>query len=89
MSLTEVLEEVTKLKPSEKRKVLDTLLRDKQIAEIEKSSEEKRAELYLRLETEGSLRVPSNYGKPSVPRDFEPVPIKGKPLSETIIEERR
>lgn len=89
MSLTEVLEEVIKLNPSEKRKVLDTLLRDEQIIKNEKSLDEKRDELYRNLEAEGTLRVPANYGKTPASRDFEPVTIKGKPLSETIIEERR
>jgi hypothetical protein len=85
MNVAEVLEEIKKLTPAEKRQVLDALL------ELEKdqpkTDEEKRAELYRQLLAEGIIKsIPT---RAVVKRDFEPVPIEGEPLSETIIRERR
>jgi predicted DNA-binding antitoxin AbrB/MazE fold protein len=48
----------------------------------------REAELFRRLEAEGTLiRFPAPATRP--PPDFEPLVIKGEPLSETIIKERR
>ncbi len=87
MSLTDVLEEVTKLSKAEKRQVIEVLLRDEQLAEDGESDETKTAKFLEHLLEQGTIKqIPP---RENLPRDFEPVPIKGKPLSETIIEERR
>lgn len=84
MSVMEILTAVEKLTDDERQQVLDALLRQ---AEVPVSDDEKHAELYRRLIAKGMLKaVPP---RRDVPRDFEPVPIEGEPISETIIEERR
>jgi hypothetical protein len=41
-----------------------------------------------KLQEQGLLRMPNKAGRP-VRDEFRPVKIEGKPLSETILEERR
>ena len=86
MSLIEILQEVEKLSLAEKAKVAEAL-RHSESTENSHSVEERQNELNRRLLAEGLLiRIPSgNTGD----REFKPINIKGKPLSETIIEERR
>ncbi len=86
MSLTEILEEVAKLSPAEKEKVLATLRVDMD-GNTELSAHEKQEQLLQVMLRKGLLkRMPKRQNSP---RKSRPVPIKGKPLSETIIEERR
>jgi len=85
MNVSEVLDEIKKLSPTEKRQVERALLHDKE-ADKDATQEERQTALLKRLQAEGvikniPLRLIEHW-------DFEPVPIKGKPLSETIIEER-
>jgi hypothetical protein len=59
------------------------------ISRLEHELEEARLDA-----AEGSMRakgllLPRHEPTPGALLDFEPVPIQGKPLSETIIEERR
>lgn len=52
-----------------------------------KTVEDRQAELLRRLQRKGVLRnIPP---RRKVKREFRPIQIKGKPISETIIEERR
>ena len=83
MSVTEIINQDRKLSAQERRQVLEELRQ----TETPPTDEEKRAALYQHLISIGMLKAipPRRY----LPRDFEPVPIEGKPLSETIIEERR
>ena len=71
----------------EKRRVVETLL------ESEKgppTDDEKRAELHRRLLAEGMIRtLPSRRGRPPELSNFKRLTVEGKPVSETIIEERR
>ena len=86
MSVNEVLDEIRKLSPAEKQQIIETLLRDDEVDEG-LSAEERQAALFRRMLAEGDIR---NIPPRSVERwDFDTVPIKGAPLSETIIEERR
>lgn len=86
MSVTEIIEAVQKLSPSERAKVADAM-RDAGLSVSEIDLRRRQRELHLHLLAEGRLK--------SLPdltlrrREFKPVKIKGKPLSETIIEERR
>ena len=83
MSVTEIINQVRKLSAQERRQVLEELRQ----TETPPTDEEKRAALYQHLISIGMLKaIPP---RRNLPRDFEPVPIEGKPLSETIIEERR
>lgn len=78
MSVSEIINEVKNLTPAERQQVLEALLHNE---------EEKHTELLNRLKAKGMLkRIPPRH---NTPRNFQPVPIEGKPLSETIIEERR
>lgn len=92
MNVAEVLDEINKLSPTEKQQVINALVNDREAGQTA-GIEERRAELHRQLLAEGVIKnIPPRYGQPPIsppPRDFEPVPIEGKPLSETIIEERR
>ena len=83
MSLTDILEEVVKLRPAEQEQVIATLLSEREVADTPE-----RQEQFLRhLLSKGLIRrIPP---RKNLPNDFQPIRIKGKPLSETIIEERR
>lgn len=88
MSLTEILEEVAKLSPDERDKVAKALAKSNdQGAKKEGDLRSRQDELNERLVSEGLLRSLPN--RNHEPRKFNRVKIKGKPLSETIIEERR
>lgn len=89
MSVTEVLAEVERLSETEKRIVLEQLQKQlpKQLPPL--TDAEKRAEMIRRLQSKGLLsQLPTHEPLPPELRDFKPVEILGKPLSETIIEER-
>ncbi len=90
MNITDVLHEINKLPPTDKRQIVDMLLRDKDAEKDQpKTEDEKRAELYRRLREEGILtRLPTGEERPPELRDFKPIEVKGKPVSKTIIEER-
>lgn len=83
MSLTEILEEVVKLSPLEQERVISALQNERESADMPE-----RQERFLQhlLERGMIRRIPP---RKNMPRDFHPIPIKGKPLSETIIEDRR
>lgn len=83
MSVTEILEEVAKLNPQEKEQIIARLLNEREAIE----TRERQEQFLQHLLNEGLIRrIPP---RKNLRRDFRPVPIKGKPLSETIIEERR
>jgi len=82
MNVSKILKEVERLSPVERRQVLEVLQKNG----VDNYSDEKRGEFYRRLVAKGILKaVPP---RSNLPRTFEPVPILGKPISETIIEER-
>ncbi len=85
MSVAEIIQEIRKLSREDKEQVIDALLREREISK--KSTEERQEELLRRLHAKGVIKsIPK---REIADRNFEPVSIKGKPLSETIIEERR
>lgn len=86
MNITQVLDEIKKLSPTEKRQVADALRLESEKALPPQSDDEKRRELHRQLLAEGVIKnIPT---RDAALYDFEPVPIKGEPLSETIIRER-
>ena len=84
-AVTNIVKQIKKLSPSEQqelRAVLDSLL-----APAPSRTEE---EFHQRLAAEGRLSVPPPAARSrAARRSFKPVPVRGKPVSETIIEERR
>ena len=83
MSLTEILEEVEKLNPDEQEQVISVLLKKREAADEKESNER----LLQHMLDKGMIsRIPPRRKTARVSR---PVRIIGKPLSETIIEERR
>ncbi len=89
MSVTEVLNEIDKLSPVEKRRVADALLCDGD-QYPDASVEERQAALHRQMLAEGMIRsIPTRQERPPHLRDFKRLEIEGKPVSETIIEERR
>jgi hypothetical protein len=95
-NLEKVIEEVKALAPDEQRKVKDlieSLLRDSgksadSNAQTTKPAPEELFEQKL-LEAGIISEIPKRLPTPESLRDFKPVAVKGKPVSETIIEERR
>ena len=87
MSAQELLTEIQKLPPAEQQRLLEALKRDvKMKSEQRPITEDEVEEILL---AKGIIsEIP-----PRVPDDeeetFEPIEVPGKPLSETIIEERR
>ena len=88
MSAQELLAEIQKLSPEEQRSLLEALARDK-------SEESKLHQPLTEDEVEQILLAKGIISEipPRMIDDeeelFEPIEVPGKPLSETIIEERR
>ena len=84
-TVTNIVKQIKKLSPSEQqelRAVLDSLL-----APVPSLTEE---EFHQRLAAEGRLSVPLPEARSrAARRSFKPVPVRGAPVSETLIEERR
>lgn len=86
MSLKEILTAVGNLSPSERAQVAEVLSRLKRL-DNDETVNDRQHKLHLRLIAEGRLQgIPDRNLRD---RSFKPIKIKGKPLSETIIEERR
>ena len=87
MSPQELLTEIQKLPPAEQQRLLEALKRDVKMKSEQRPITEDEVEQIL-LAKGIISEIP-----PRVPDDeeetFEPIEVPGKPLSETIIEERR
>ena len=86
MSAQELLTEIQKLPPAEQQRLLEALKRDVKMKSEQRPITEDEVEEIL---AKGIIsEIP-----PRVPDDeeetFEPIEVPGKPLSETIFEERR
>jgi hypothetical protein len=92
MSTTElekVMQEVKALPPDDLRKVkalIDSLLQPPNV-EAETSLEDQLDQLLF--EAGVISEIPKRLPRPAHLRGFKPIEVKGKPISETIIEERR
>lgn len=86
MDVTEIIRAVEKLSPVDRAKVADALAKDDSSKPAD-GIEERQAELHRQWLEQGILKsIPDRF----LPKHkFSPIKIKGKPLSETIIEERR
>jgi hypothetical protein len=85
VAVTQLVKQIQQLSPSEQqelRALLETLL-----APAPALTED---EFHRRLAAQGRLSIPSpEVRSRAASRPFAPVPVQGKPVSETIIEERR
>ena len=88
MTLAEVLSEIQKMPPTQKRQLLLELTEQLEQAEpTDLNAKEKNFVTGLRqkgLVTELPLRLPDD----EVRRSFKRIEVKGEPVSETIIKER-
>lgn len=86
MTPQEIIREAQRLPVNARREIIDTLSQT-----LEKSKKKEplsEAEIaQLMLERGAISKIPPDWDKPETD-DFEPIEIKGKPLSETILEDR-
>jgi hypothetical protein len=89
MSAQELLAEIQKLPPEEQRRLLEALSRsiDQQSEPRPAISEDEVDRILFVKGIIGNIPDPTAYTDED--DNFEPVEVTGKPLSETIIEERR
>jgi hypothetical protein len=90
-SLEKVIEEVKALTPGERRQVrelIDSLPENPAETQEELLSPEDLLERRL-LDRGVISEIPKRNFDPDTYKEFEPIEVKGKPVSETIIEERR
>ena len=87
MSVTEILEQVAKLSDEERAEVLATLRTVNPSDESEATAIARQDEVLQIMLRKGMIRsIPTRLKNP---RKSRPIPIKGKPISETIIDDRR
>jgi hypothetical protein len=85
-TLTRIIEEVKTLTSEEQRQLqelLDPLLKKQPSQQIEEDLERKLLEAGLLSKVKVSVLDSERY------RNYKPVAVKGKPVSETLVEERR
>lgn len=89
MSASELIVEIQKLPVEEQRKLLDILSR--KLAQSEEPRQPVSESEVDRLLLEKGIisHVPDPAFYTDEDEDFEPIEVTGKPLSQTIIEERR
>jgi hypothetical protein len=89
MSAQELLAEIQKLPPEEQRRLLEALSRSisQQPEPRPAISEDEVDRILFEKGIIGNIPDPTAYTDED--DDFEPIEVTGKPLSETIIEERR
>ena len=85
LAVTNIVKQIKKLSPNEQQELRAAL--DSLLTSAPSLTEE---EFHQRLVAEGRLSVPPPEARSrAARRSFKPVPVRGKPVSETIIEERR
>ena len=83
MTPQEIIEQVKMLPPTAQREVVETLTKT-----VKPRKPPTEAEIARILLAEGVINeIPPDWDSPD-DDDFEPIEIKGKPLSETILEDR-
>lgn len=90
MSKQELLAEIQKLPIEEQRQILEALTHDTSEGAGKAVGPMSEAEFERMLLEKGIITdIPADINVEEEEDDFEPIPVKGKPVSETIIEERR
>ena len=89
MTTIEVLEEIKKMQPAQKRRVLNEL--NSQIGEQRPNGRAKKQKKFIEaMRKKGSIiEIPLGLPDDERRRNFKPILITGEPISETIIRERR
>ncbi len=88
MSAQELLTEIQKLPPAEQQRLLEALKRDVKMKSEQRPITEDEVEQIL-LAKGIISEIPPLADYTDDDEGFEPIEVPGKPLSETIIEERR
>jgi uncharacterized protein len=84
-AVSNIVKQIKKLSQSEQQELRAAL--DSLFSSATSLTEEK---FHQRLVAEGRLSIPPPEARArATRRPFKPVPVRGKPISETIIEERR
>lgn len=87
MTPSEILNEIKRLPPEEKEKIFKSLETELQYENGGDDEEIKEREIERMLVQKGLIKgIPENWNDDD--EDFEPITVTGKPLSETIIEDR-
>lgn len=86
-TVAKVIEEIKSLTRAEQQQVRE-MLEELPAAET-LTDDEKRKQLFEQLYAEGIIDKIPNRTRRLAALDHPPIPIQGKPLSETVIEERR
>lgn len=90
MSAQELLAEIHKLPPEEQRRLRHALASEAGQGSSEPQQPVSEDEIEKILFAKGIIgEIPSLSDYTDEDEDFEPIEVAGKPLSETIIEERR
>lgn len=89
MTPHELIAEIQKLTPREQQQILETFSSGigAKLTETGQISEDEVEHRLFELGVIGDVPDPSAYAEED--EDFDPIDVPGKPLSETIIEERR
>ena len=88
MTPTEVLSEIRKLPPAAQRQVLAELTEELNQTEQAKADAQEAKFVQSLLQKGVISEIPQRLPDDEFRRNFQPVTIKGEPLSETIIKER-
>jgi hypothetical protein len=87
MTTTEILSQIEKLSPAEKRQLLEML--DQELNQNQSDMDWREKEFAQNLLRRGIIsEMPLRLPDDEFRQNFKPVEIKGEPLSETIIRER-
>lgn len=89
MSTQELLNEIQKLAPEQRQRLLEALRRGGE-KHLQPHQPVREDDVERDLFERGIIgRIPDLAAYTDDDEDFEPIEVRGKPLSETIIEERR
>ena len=88
MTSAEVMNEIAKMSPAEKRRVLAALT--EQLGEaVQRDLDSKEEKFLARLRQKGLLsELPLHLPDDEFRRSYQRIEVKGEPLSETIVKER-
>ncbi|MEO6589801.1 MAG: hypothetical protein ABIP06_10900 [Pyrinomonadaceae bacterium] len=87
MTPQEIVKTVRNWSPDQKQEVLEALRDQVSVSNQNQLSEQEVQQILFERGVIGNL--PNNFDYTDADDDFEPLEIKGKPLSEIVIEERR
>ncbi len=89
MTTTEVLNEIRKMAPAQKRRVLRELNEQAEQPKLSADSEKQKRFIEAMRRNGSIIEVPRGLADDERRRNFKPITVTGEPISETIIRERR